>query len=62
MRCGGGGEDVLCYGANKARGDAPRSLQYVKGVKITTTWSEHDERYRVISLQTLDLGNKDNRN
>ena len=29
------------------------------GVKITATWSEHDERYRVISLQTLDLGNEE---
>ena len=29
MRCGGG-EDVLCYGANKARGDALRSLQYTR--------------------------------
>ena len=27
-----------------------------KGVKITATWSEHDVRYRVITVQTLDLG------
>ena len=54
MRCGGG-EDVLCYGANKARGDPLRSHVRM-GVKITATRSEHDEWHRVISLLTLHLG------
>ena len=54
MRCGGG-EDVLCYGANKARGDPLRSHVRM-GVKITATRSEHDEWCRVISLLTLHFG------
>ena len=61
-RCGAAAAAAkVCYVTGPTRQEGRRSSLAAprKGVKITTTWSEHDERYRVISLQTLDLGNKE---